>query len=179
MIGWATNETVQSARRTQDSDGWRYPQDCRIHKRRQTAGLAQRVDVLHPPHLATDAIVALLLRPRGGVSWAAGIGPPPCQLGRASLATKYSPDRKRFSVSAVAAWQQRGNKRIGQILRVVKTETCPGLLRNLVRRHEGKLPHIGMDVVMFCFFGPFQHCWRALFTRLDPHLISFNIRADQ
>lgn len=145
MIGWATNETVQSARRTLDSDGWRYPQDCRIHKRRQTAGLAQRVDVLHPPHLATDA---LLLRPRGGVSWAAGIGPPPCQLGRAPLATRCSPDRQRFSVSAVAAWPQRGNKGRGQILRVVKTETCPGLLRNLVRRHEGEPPRIGLDVLL-------------------------------
>ncbi|KAL6858474.1 hypothetical protein J3F83DRAFT_361472 [Trichoderma novae-zelandiae] len=34
-----------------DADGWRYPQDCRIHRRRQTAGLAQRVDVLHSPRL--------------------------------------------------------------------------------------------------------------------------------
>lgn len=51
MIGWATKETVQSARRTLDSDGWRYPQDCRIHRRRQTAGLAQRVDVLHSPRI--------------------------------------------------------------------------------------------------------------------------------
>lgn len=69
-------------------------------------------------------------------------------LGRAPLATRYSPDRQRFSVSAVAAWQQRGNKRIGQILRVVKTETCPGLLRNSVRRLEGKLPHIGIDILL-------------------------------
>ena len=51
MIGWAGKETVQSARRTLDSDGWRYPQDCRIHRRRQTAGLAQRVDVLHSPRI--------------------------------------------------------------------------------------------------------------------------------
>jgi hypothetical protein len=76
MIGWAAKATVQSARRTLDSDGWRYPQDCRIHKRRQTAGLAQRVDVLHSPHLATDSFVALLQMPRGGVAWAAGIGQP-------------------------------------------------------------------------------------------------------
>lgn len=168
MIGWATNETGQSARRTLDSDGWRYPQDCRIHKRRQTAGLAQRVDVLHPPHLATDAIVALLLKPRGGVSWAAGIGPPqPCLAGH-PWRQRYSPDRQRCSVSAVAAWQQRGNRRIGQILRVVKTETCPGRLRNLVRRLGCKLPHVGIDILLL--WAPSAQLARAL----RPSRSSFN-----
>jgi hypothetical protein len=119
MIGWATNETGQSARRTLDSDGWRYPQDCRIHKRRQTAGLAQRVDVLHPPHLATDAIVALLRGPEEGSRGLLALARHHNPAWPGIPGERCSPDRQRFSVSAVAAWQQRGNKRIGQIRRVV------------------------------------------------------------
>lgn len=92
-----------------------------------------------------DAIVALLLRPRGGVSWAAGIGPPPqpCLSGhpwRRDTCTALTDN-----TFLLRRWRHGSE---GQLLRVVQTETCPGLLRNSVWRREGKLPQVGIVVLL-------------------------------